>query len=103
MFKSIAEKVFCFDVEWVPDPLTGELLYGIEHNPPYSYEESFRAMWADAGATPEKPRPFVKTVLCRVVSICGVLRDASRKGPPDLKLISMPSDPDDPRGPNGTY
>ena len=81
MFKSIAEKVFCFDVEWVPDPLSGELLYHVGHNPPFSYEESFRAMWADAGATPEKPRPYVKTVLCRVVSICGILRDATQ-GPP---------------------
>jgi len=97
MFKSIADKVFCFDVEWVPDPLSGELLHHIEHNPPFSYEESFRAMWADAGATPEKPRPFVKTVLCRVVSICGIFREVTRSGTPELKLISMPSDVSDPR------
>lgn len=98
MFRSIAEKVFCFDVEWIPDPLTGELLYGVEHNPPFSYEESFRAMWADAGATPEKPRPFVKTVLCRIVSIAGVFRDASDSSrAPELKLVSLPSNPDDPK------
>lgn len=98
MFRTIADKVFCFDVEWIPDPLTGELLYGVEHNPPFSYEESFRAMWADAGATPEKPRPFVKTVLCRIVSIAGVLRDATdQSGVPELKLISLPSNPDDPK------
>jgi predicted PolB exonuclease-like 3'-5' exonuclease len=96
MFRTIAEKVFCFDVEWIPDPLTGELLYGVEHNPPFSYEESFRAMWADAGATPEKPRPFVKTVLCRIVSIAGVFRDAS-SGKPDLKLVSLPANPADPK------
>ncbi len=96
MFKSIAEKVFSFDVEWVPDPLSGELLFNVEHNPPFSYEESFCAMWGDAGATPDKPRPFVKTALCRVVSICGVLREAGRKGP-ELKLVSLPSDPADPK------
>ena len=98
MFRSISDKLFCFDVEWIPDPLTGELLHGIEHNPPYSYEESFRAMWADAGATPEKPRPYVKTVLCRIVSISGVFRDATiRKGPPELKLVTLPANPDDPK------
>jgi predicted PolB exonuclease-like 3'-5' exonuclease len=96
MFRTIAEKVFSFDVEWVPDPLSGELLHGIEDNPPFSYEASFNALWADAGATPEKPRPYVKTVLCRIVSICGVYRDATRKGGPDLKLVSLPADPADP-------
>jgi 3'-5' exonuclease len=98
MFRSIADKVFSFDIEWVPDPLTGELLYGVEHNPPFSYQESFRAMWEDAGATPEKPRPYVKTVLCRIVSISGVFRDATlHKGQPDLKLITLPGNPDDPK------
>lgn len=97
MFKSIADKLFCFDVEWIPDPLTGELLYGVEDNPPFSYEESFRAMWAEAGATPEKPRPYVKTVLCRVVSIAGVFRDTTiHRGRPELKLVTLPPDPDDP-------
>jgi 3'-5' exonuclease len=97
MFRTIADKVFCFDVEWIPDPETGRLLYGIEDNPPFSYEESFRAMWKDAGATPEKPHPYVKTVLCRIVSIAGVFRDASVKGRPQLKLITLPSDPSDPK------
>ncbi|MBN1404589.1 MAG: hypothetical protein JW942_09010 [Opitutales bacterium] len=98
MFKSIADKIFCFDIEWIPDPLSGELLHHVEHNPPFSYEESFRAMWAEAGATPERPRPFVKTALCRVVSICGVFRDAGRNGQgPELKLVSMPSDASDPK------
>ncbi len=96
MFRTIADKVFSFDVEWVPDPLSGELLHGIEDNPPFSYEASFNALWADAGATPEKPRPYVKTVLCRIVSICGVYRDATKKGGPELKLVSLPADPADP-------
>jgi predicted PolB exonuclease-like 3'-5' exonuclease len=97
MFRTIADKLFCFDVEWIPDPLTGELLHGIEHNPPYSYEESFRVLWAEAGATPEKPRPFVKTVLCRIVSICGVFREIGRNGLPELKLVTLPQDPADPK------
>lgn len=96
MFKSIADKVFCFDIEWVPDPLSGELLFHVEHNPPFSYEESFRAMWEQAGATPEHPRPFVKTALCRIVSICGIFRDKTPTGP-DLKLVSLPSDASDPK------
>jgi predicted PolB exonuclease-like 3'-5' exonuclease len=97
MFRTIGEKVFCFDVEWVPDPLSGELLHGIEDNPPYSYEATFNALWADAGATPEKPRPYVKTVLCRIVSIAGIFRDASGAGQPELKLITLPVNPDDPK------
>ncbi|MBN2068508.1 MAG: hypothetical protein JW739_02620 [Opitutales bacterium] len=89
MFKFIAPRVFSFDIEWVPDPVSAELLFGLKHHPPQSYEEAFRLLWEDAGATPELPRPFVKTPLCRIVSICGILREQTSHGV-SLKLVSLP-------------
>ena len=45
----------------------------------------------DPGKTPENPRPYLKTVLCRVVSIAVVTREASDNGHIDIKLRSWPS------------
>src|SRR5690606_35743984 len=94
MFKTIADCLLSFDIEWIPDPLSAELLYGVEHNPPYSHEESFRKLWEEAGATAERPNPYIKTVLCRIVSIAGILRQRTPDGV-HLKLISLPADPAD--------
>jgi hypothetical protein len=34
--------------------------------------EVFEAMWKAGGATEEEPMPYLKTILCRVVSIAAV-------------------------------
>lgn len=96
MFKSIANSVFSFDIEWIPDPLSAELLHGVEHNPPFSFEESFLSLWKDGGATAERPQPFIKTILCRIVSIAGIFRERTEDGV-QLKLVSLPADPTDPK------
>jgi len=93
MFKFIAPRVFSFDIEWVPDPVSADLLFGVKNNPPQSYEEAFNMLWKDAGATQENPRPFVKTPLCKIVSLCGVLREDTPDGI-QLKLISLPQEPE---------
>ncbi len=95
MFKFIADSVLTFDIEWIPDPLSAELLHGVEHNPPFSYEGSFLKLWEAGGANADNPQPFLKTVLCRIVSIAGVFRERSRDGV-RLRLFSLPSDPADP-------
>ncbi len=102
MFKRILPSLLSFDIEWVPDPMAAEVLFGVKHDPPYSLPDAYRRLWALAGATPEAPRPFVKTMLCRVVSIAGIFREsiADAEAPEGqrvtLKLVSLPSDTRDP-------
>ncbi len=76
--------------------MAAEALYGVEHNPPYSIPDAYRRMWKEAGATEEYPRPWVKTMLCRIVTIAGIFREVGADGKVTLKLVSLPSDPFDP-------
>ncbi len=94
MFKSVQPQLLSFDIEWVPDPMAGEILHDIKHNPPQSYADSFQALWNDAGADADNPKPYIKTALCRIVSIAGIYREATSNNV-SLKLISLPADPED--------
>lgn len=89
MFKFIHNTVWVFDVEWVPDPWAGRLLYQLPGS--MSDEEVIQEMWKMGGATEEEPMPYLKTVLCRVVSISAVIRIA-RKNEIKLQLLSVPRD-----------
>ena len=77
MFKTVAKDVWAFDVEWVPDADAGRRL----HQFPQDIEEAevFEAMWKAGGASEEEPMPYLKTVLCRVVSIAAVVRKKRRQ------------------------
>lgn len=69
MLKLFHDHVWCFDAEWVPDPAAGRRLYSLPKD------------WSDAAVCEEMykrakgydadlmPRPYLKTVLCRVVCI----------------------------------
>jgi predicted PolB exonuclease-like 3'-5' exonuclease len=92
MFKRVYEKVWVFDVEWVPDPLAGSLLYKLPESMPVS--EIIQRMWKEGGATEEDPMPYLKTALCRVVSISFVTRYAETEGI-KIRLHSLPSDSSD--------
>lgn len=94
MFKLVQPQLLSFDIEWVPDPMAGEILHDIKHNPPQSYADSFQALWNDAGADADNPKPYIKTALCRIVSIAGIYREATSNNV-SLKLISLPADPED--------
>lgn len=74
MFKSVKDQIWFFDCEWVPDPKAGRLLYGLPRDMPD--EEVLKEMWKRGGATEEDPQPFLKTNLCRVVSIAALMRKA---------------------------
>ena len=91
MFKTIAPCLFSFDIEWVPDPLSAEILHGVSGEGPAVAEESMKRLWKEAGATEEQPQPYLKTVLCRIVSISGIFREISR-GEVSLKLVTLPLD-----------
>ncbi len=95
MLKTIEPCLFSFDLEWVPDPASAEILHGVNLEGPQSFESAMRCLWRDAGATEEQPQPYLKTVLCRIVSVAGVFREVSM-GDVNLKLVSLPSDPNDP-------
>jgi len=97
VFKSVQPLLFSFDVEWVPDPLAAARLFGVPISTPGEREHAIRRLWEYGGATVEKPRPYLKTILCRVVSLSGVLREQTlRTKTPKLRLISLPLKTDAP-------
>lgn len=95
MFKSIAPCLFSFDLEWIPDPLSAKILHGSDLGDMEANEAAMRTLWLEAGATEDNPQPYLKTILCRIVSVGGIFREVV-DGVPTLKLVSLPSDPSDP-------
>ncbi len=51
-------------------------------------------MWKQGGATEEEPMPYLKTVLCRIVSISTMIRTVQNEEI-QLQLLSLPHDPKD--------
>jgi len=100
MLKKLADSVFSFDVEWIPDPKSAEILHDLPPAPGPGEEaaHSFEALWASARKEGDAPdsQPYLKTILCRIVSLAGILREQAPGGKPSLKLISLPMDPSDP-------
>ena len=90
MIKNIKKKVWAFDVEWVPDPLAGKLLYKLPDDMPD--REVLREMWNMGGATDDEPMPFLKTTICKVVSLSMVTRHEEKDGI-KVELHSLPSLP----------
>ena len=92
MIKDVKHRVWAFDLEWVPDPLAGLLLYDVGTdviNP----ADVMDVMWERGGATEEDPTPFLKTALCRVVSVAALERRQQPDGSVKVNLMSLPRDP----------
>ncbi len=92
MIKKVPGRVWAFDCEWVPDPLAGRLLYDLPDSTPAA--DVMRRMWDEGGANEEDPTPYLKTAVCRLVSISAVERKEQR-GQVSLSLHSLPRDIDD--------
>jgi len=76
MFKTIKSRVWAFDAEWIPDPHAGRLLYDLSDDLPDA--DVLKHMWKEGGATEEDPTPYLKTVVCRIVSdSCSQLCESS--------------------------
>ncbi len=90
MFKTVANEVWAFDAEWVPDPKAGRLLYGMPQETPD--RDVIETMWQQGGATEKDPQPYLKTLLCRVVSIACVIRKVRADEQVTLSLLSLPKD-----------
>src|SRR5690349_18269368 len=88
MFKLVAKQVWAFDAEWVPDPLSGRMAYGCAAE--WDDDAVVEEMWRQGGATSEIPRPYLKTVLCRVVSVAAVVREQQADGSVKHRLTSLP-------------
>ncbi len=93
MFKTVKNRVWAFDAEWIPDPLAGRMLYKLPAE--MSDAEVFGVMWEKGGATEEDPTPYLKTVQCRIVSIAAVERLQSGTDV-KLHLLTLPRDSHDP-------
>lgn len=88
MFKAVANEVWAFDAEWVPDPVAGRVLYGL--SAALSDREVVEEMWQRNGATEDDPMPYLKTLLCRVVSIAAIIRRITPDGAVTLLLHALP-------------
>lgn len=88
MFKTVAAELWVIDAEWVPDPASGRRAYDLPADLPDA--EVVLEMFRRGGATDEDPRPFLKTALCRVVSISALERRATGSHPVSLELRSLP-------------
>jgi 3'-5' exonuclease len=92
MFKHVKNKICAFDLEWVPDIELARRMYGYKAEPDGYIEDDgyvLRRIYDRAGATEEDPRPFVKPILCRIVSIACVFRDFRIDSPKPLAIWSM--------------
>jgi len=96
VLKTIESCLFSFDIEWVPDPLSAEMLHGLDAEAPSARQEAMKRLWREAGATEENPQPYLKTVLCRIVSVSGILREKERGGGVRLKLVTLPASAKEP-------
>lgn len=95
MFKSVQKTVWAFDIEWVPDPNAARaLVENVESGA--SDLELMEALWKRGGGDDENPRPYLKTVLCRIVSIAAIERRIKDDGSVVLNLVSLPRDVNDP-------
>lgn len=93
MFTSVADEVWAFDAEWVPDPVAGRLLYHLPETMPDW--DVVQEMWRQQGATAADPRPYLKLLLCRIVSIATVIRRVLPDHSVRVQLVSLPHAVDD--------
>ncbi|MFN6962740.1 MAG: ribonuclease H-like domain-containing protein [Pyrinomonadaceae bacterium] len=88
------DKTWFYDLEWIPDPRGARRLLDLAEEMPD--HEAMQALWKHCGATDEEPRPFVKYLFSRVVSIAFLSRNVVfRDGVKtiEFKLYSLPKLP----------
>ncbi|CAN5591961.1 3'-5' exonuclease [soil metagenome] len=91
------EKTWFFDLEWVPDADGAKRLLGLAEET--TEIEAMQELWKLCGATEENPRPFVKYLFSKVVSISFLSRNIAfldNEKFVDFRLHSLPKLPVDP-------
>jgi predicted PolB exonuclease-like 3'-5' exonuclease len=86
--KHIEKDLYCYDAEWIPCTRTGALLVKLPDSA--TEDQIIEALWKRAGATPEKPHPFLKLAISRIVSISAIHRRVEADGSVSLALRSYP-------------
>jgi predicted PolB exonuclease-like 3'-5' exonuclease len=94
MIKNVMKRVWAFDIEWIPDPVAGRILYDLPEDT--GAEDVMKVMWEHGGASEEDPTPFLKTAVCRVVSVAALERREQPDGSVRLNLMSLPHDVSNP-------
>ncbi len=89
MIKSFSPTTCAFDCEWVPCPATARRLLSLPSD--CSDRAATEAAWR-AYAKEDGERPFLKLVLCKVVTIAAVFRAATPEGHIALELFSQDCD-----------
>ena len=90
MFRAIHPVVWAFDCEWVPCARAGRLLLDLDPDTPEA--DVFDALWAAAGATPDRPHPFLPLVRSRLASVAVLERRVRPDGTVSLSLCASPRD-----------
>lgn len=93
MIKLVPDEIWIFDAEWAPDPVAGRAAYDLPADMPVA--AILDEMWKKGGAKPEDPRPYLKTVLCRVLSVSAVVRRSRNGQDVHLQLNSLPGQGDE--------
>lgn len=88
MIKFIADEVWAIDVEWVPDVPTGRRVYNL--GPEVPDGDVLDYMFLKGGASEDNPQPYLKTVLCRVVSVAALVRRKGETGNASHRLVALP-------------
>jgi predicted PolB exonuclease-like 3'-5' exonuclease len=91
---NIHDRVWFFDLEWVPDSDAAKILLDLRDDIPEA--DAFEALWQYCGATPERPRPFLKYLYSRIVSVAVLMRNVRYDGPEsrlEFNLRSLPKLP----------
>ena len=57
----------------------------------------FQTMWEEGGADEENPMPYLKTTICRVISIAAIVRSLKENGKVALYLMALLHDYADPK------
>lgn len=73
MLKRVHSRIWFYDIEWVPDPVSARRLFDLPSE--LSDRKAMEYLWSAAGATEDFPMPFVKLALSRVVSIAFLSRN----------------------------
>lgn len=101
----IYERTWFFDLEWVPDALAAKRLYELADDA--SEADAIQVLWENtSGYSEDVPRPFVKYLFSRIVSIAFLARNAVyRNGEHtvEFKIHSLPKLPIDPADMNESH
>lgn len=89
MFKYMKNKICAFDLEWIPDIELARKMLHLPDSSSWSDDVVLENIYANAGATEENPHPFVKPILCRIVSIACVFRDFRESATRPIAIWSM--------------